>query len=74
MHVDGAEGRRRTMKEGARERGIVKDNGEKKRERETEGWVETAVKSLDGERGKQRGRWQRTAVATVVEAHEHHFY
>lgn len=73
MHVGGAEGRQgRAMKEEARERGKVKDNGEKKSERE--GWVETAVKSLDGEKGKRRGRWQRTAVAMVVEAHEHHFY
>lgn len=61
----------KAMKEEVRERSTVKGNGERKRE----GWVETVVKSLDGERGKRRGgRWQRTAVATAVEAHEHHFY
>lgn len=43
--------------------------------RKEKGWVETAAKSLDEEGWKQRGgRWQRTAVATAVEAHEHHFY
>lgn len=53
-----------------RERDVAKGNGTKR-----EGWVETATKSLDKEGWKQRGgRWQRTAVATAVEAHEHHFY
>lgn len=68
MHVaaQGKEG----VKEEARERGTVKSNGTKR-----EGRVETALKSLDREGRKQRGgRWQRTAVATAVEAHEHHFY
>lgn len=68
MHVaaQGKEG----VKEEARELGTVKSNGTKR-----EGRVETALKSLDREGRKQRGgRWQRTAVATAVEAHEHHFY
>lgn len=60
------------MKEEARERGTVKS----KRHTKREGRVETALKSLD-EEGRlvgRGGRWQRTAVATAVEAHEHHFY
>lgn len=58
------------MKEEAREQGIARGDGTKR-----EGWVETTAKLSDEEGWKQRGgRWQRTAVATAVEAHEHHFY
>lgn len=63
-------GMKEKSRERERERETAKGNGTKR-----EGWVETAAKSLNEEGRRQRGgRWQRTAVATAVEAHEHHFY
>lgn len=66
----GDEGEIEGKRERERKKETAKGNGTKR-----EGWVETAVKSLNEEGRRQRGgRWQRTAVATAVEAHEHHFY
>lgn len=53
MHVGGAEGGQgRAMKEEARERGEVKDNGEKKSERE--GWVENGSEVVERGEGKAK--------------------
>lgn len=61
----------RGLLEKARDRDTVKGNGTKRKT----GRVEAAAESLDGGwRNRGVGKWQRTAVATAVEAHEHHFY